>query len=325
MHASIAKRMAACGVAPMCRAGMLPKKHARSETTTFLSQELMKLQFQEHDLKFRTSNGQYRYFTCSRCKLRVGMKCSSIDSCVSCHNSKLNQPCRTAEVVPVIAVATVAVVQLCAVCRTSECMYACVPCMHKCACKTCACALRSCPICRSEVNHWKQIFDSGIQGSAEDIVAKEEIVGPVPFPPRASAHTTRVFTLTSDSSPSDNEDVEYFEPSILRSQQYPLHRVIRVQRPQPSDHEWATSDTRRVYPESWCLAALAANGGDRATAFDLLQSNALILRFRAFDYSCKKFIEMGFQERHAQICLLLNSGQESQALEELLRGNWANT
>jgi hypothetical protein len=175
------------------------------------------------------------------------------------------------------------------------------------------------------VNHWIQIFDFGIPGSAQDIVEKEEIIGPVPFPPRAPAHTTEPrdeFQLTSDSSSSD---VEYIEPVILRSQQYPLQRVIRVQRPQPSDHEWATSDARRVYPESWCLAALAANGGDRATAFDLLQSNALLLRFRAFDCSCKTFIEMGFQERHAQICLLLNSGQESQALEELLRGNWANT
>jgi hypothetical protein len=318
---------------------MLPIKHARSERTTFLNQELMKLQFHEHDLKFRTSNGQFKYFVCSRCNLRVGIKCSSTDSCVSCRNSTLNQPCRTAEVVPVVAtttaevvpvvatttVAAVAVVQLCAVCRTSECIYACVPCMHKCACKSCASALRICPICRGQVNHWKQIFESGIPGSAEDIVEKEEIIGPVPFPPRASAHTTEPrdeYQLTSDSSSSD---VEYFEPVILRYQQLPLHRVIRVQRPQPSDHEWATSDARRVYPESWCLAALAANGGDRATAFDLLQSNALLLRFRAFDHSCKTFIEMGFQERHAQICLLLNSGQESQALEELLRGNWANT
>jgi hypothetical protein len=290
----------------------------------------MKLQFQEHDLKFRTSNGQYKYFICSKCNLRVGAKYSSTDSCVSCRNSQLNQPCRTAEVVPVVdtttaaGIATVAVVQLCAVCRTSECMYACVPCMHKCACRSCASHLRSCPICRQSVNHWKQIFESGIQGSAEDIVAKEELIGPVQFPV-APARARDVFAVTSDSSSSDSEDVEYLEPSIIRSQQYPLQRVIRVQRPQPSDHEWATSDTRRVYPESWCLAALAANGGDRVTAFDLLQSNALLLRFRPFDYSCKKFIEMGFQERHAQICLLLNNGNESQALEELLRGNWANT
>ncbi len=123
---------------------MLPRKHARSETTTFLNQELMKLQFQEHDLKFRTSNGQYKYFRCSKCNLRVGMKCSSTDSCVSCRNSQLNQPCCTAEVVPVVdtttvaGIATVAVVQLCVACRNSECMYACAPCMHKSACRSCA-------------------------------------------------------------------------------------------------------------------------------------------------------------------------------------------
>ena len=329
MHArSAAKRTSACVVRTTCQAGMLPRKRQQSDATTFPNQELMKLSFQEHDLKFRTSNGPYKYFTCSRCKLKVGMKCN--DSTVSCRTSKLNQPCHTAEVAPVVAtttVATVAVVQLCAVCFTSECIYACVPCMHKCACKSCASSLRCCPICRSEVNHWKQIFEAGIQGSAADIVAKEDIVGPVPFAAPASALLTRSrplrdeFDLTSDSLTSNDEDVEYLEPS----QQSPVRRVIRVQRPQLSDQGWAASSTRRIYPESWCLAALAANGGDRVTALDLLQSNALLLRFSAFDSSCKKFIEMGFQERHAQICLLMNLGQESQALEELLRGNWANT
>jgi hypothetical protein len=55
------------------------------------------------------------------------------------------------------------------------------------------------------VNHWKQIFEAGIQGYAADIVAKEDTVGPVPFAAPASALLTRSrplrgeFDLTSDS------------------------------------------------------------------------------------------------------------------------------
>ena len=263
---------------------MLPRKRQQSDATTFPNQELMKLSFQEHDLKFRTSNGPYKFFRCSRCKLKVGMKCN--DSTVSCRTSKLNQPCHTAEVAPVVAtttVATVAVVQLCAVCFASECMYACIPCMHKCACRVCASALRVCPICRVAVHHWKQIFESGIQGSAADIVARDETTGPVPFPPPVQAAARRIrdeFDLTSDSLSSDADDVEYIEPdppAVTGSV-----RIIRVQRPPLSDEDWARSDAD--FPSSWCLAALKAKRGNRADAYELLQSSGLCLRFRAYAF-----------------------------------------
>lgn len=281
-------------------------------------------EFQEHDLRFRSSVGQhYKYFHCSRCKLSVGMK--TIDSGVACRSSLLNRPCHTAAgVAPDESSATDAKsVQLCAVCFTSECIYACTPCMHKCACKACASVLRNCPICRVAVIHWKQIFESGIQGSAADIVARDETTGPVPFPPPVQAAARRIrdeFDLTSDSLSSDADDVEYIEPdppAVTGSV-----RIIRVQRPPLSDEDWARSDAD--FPSSWCFAALKAKRGNRADAYELLQSSGLCLRFRAYETSRQTFIEMGFTERDAQICLLLNNCHYSSALDELLDGNWAN-
>jgi len=169
------------------------------------------------------------------------------------------------------------------------------------------------------VNHWKQIFESGIKGSAADIVAQDEITGPVPFSPPAQARRIHdEFRWTSDSSSSDADDVEYIEPDPTAGSV----RIIRVQRPPVSDDDWARSDAD--FPSSWCLAALKAKRGNRATAYELLQGSGLCLRFRAYDTLRKTFIEMGFTERDAQICLLLNNGHYSSALDELLDGNWAN-
>jgi hypothetical protein len=168
------------------------------------------------------------------------------------------------------------------------------------------------------VNHWKQIFESGIQGSAADIEARDEITGPVPFPTPARALRIRdEFAFTSDSSLSDADDVEYIEPDPTVTV-----RIIRVQRPPVSDEDWARSDAD--FPSSWCLAALKAKRGNRATAYELLQSSGLCLRFRTYDTLRKKFIDMGFTERDSQICLLLNNGHYPSALDELIDGNWAN-
>jgi hypothetical protein len=278
-------------------------------------------EFPEHDLRFRSSVKQhYKYFHCSRCKLRVAMK--TVDSGVACRSSLLNRPCHTAGVaLDDISASAAKPVQLCAVCQSSECMYACIPCMRKCACKVCASALRVCPICRVAVNHWKQIFESGIQGSAADIEARDEITGPVPFPPPARERRVRdEFDLSDDSLSSDADDVEYIEPDppVVTGSV----RIIRVQRPPVSDEDWARSDAD--FPSSWCLAALKAKRGNRATAYELLQSAGLCLRFRIYDTLRRKFMDMGFTERDSQICLLLNNGHYPSALDELIDGNWAN-
>ena len=292
---------------------MPPKKRERqaSDARIYESQALLLLEFQEHDLKFRTSNGDYKYFICSRCTLRVSIK--NIQSGVRCSNSVLNQPCASAIPVP----APVVTVQLCAVCLTAECMYACSPCMHKCVCKTCASSLRQCPICRSAVVNWKQIFEAGIEGNAEDIVVQEETGGPVVLPP--------VQQVRVDIDPSSSDDADVDSSSSV--EYVPQHRELTDSlSPPPSprphrqqqvtDSEWIL---RTTYCRRWSEAALIARGGNRGDAVSLLQSFHWTLRTCAFDRILSEVVDMGFNELPARVCLLSNNGDKVLAVEELLR------
>ncbi len=307
---------------------MPPKKRHASDARIYENQALLLLEFQEHDLKFRTSNGDYKYYICSRCTLRVPIKI--IESGVRCSNSVLNQPCRTvADVsVPVTDVSAVPVpapVQLCAVCLTSECMYACLPCMHKCVCKACALSLRQCPICRSPVANWKQIFEAGIQGTAEDIVVQEETGGSVIFPVRLQEETG-VFraqingvSISSDSELSDSSDSgEYILAARQTSQVEPSHD--RPQRRQMPDDEWIL---RTTYCVEWSEAALVARCGNRLDAMLLLQSLEFMIRGSSstLNRALARFVSMGFNQMPARVCLLKHDGEESAALDELLLGS----
>jgi hypothetical protein len=289
----------------------MPPKRERhaSDARIYESQALLLQEFQQHELKFRTSNGNYKYFICRRCNLRVPIK--SIVSGFRC--TAFNQPCRTfsdqdASAAPVPVAAPV---QLCAVCQTSECMYACLPCMHKCACRTCASSMRQCPICRSEVKRWTQIFEAGIEGTAEDIVVKEATIGPVKFPVRLPPPPP------SDSELSDSSNsVEYLprQPSGVEPQ------YNRPQRHQMPDDEWVLDTT---YCVQWSEAALVARCGNRPDAMLLLQSLESMIRgsSSALNRALARLVSMGFNQMPARVCLLLHDGEESAALDELLRGS----
>ncbi len=304
---------------------MPPRKRERhaSDARIYENQALLLLEFQEHDLKFRTSNGNYKYFICCRCNLRVPIK--HIESGVRCRISVFNQPCRTdVSAVPVTDVSAVPVpapVQLCAVCLTSECIYACLPCMHKCACKTCASCLRECPICRSAVVNWKQIFEAGVQGTAEDIVVQEETGGPVRFPVQQETGVFRAqrneVSISSESELSDSSySVEYLpqQPSEVE----PSHD--RPQRRQMHDDEWVLGTT---YCVQWSEAALVARCGNRSDAMLLLQSLEWVLRgtSSALNRALARLVSMGFNQLPARVCLLMHDGDEGAALDELLLGS----
>ena len=303
----------------------MPPKRERhaSDARIYESLALLLQEFQQHELKFRTSNGNYKYFICRRCNLRVPIK--SIVSGFRC--TVFNQPCRTftdqdasAATVPVPAP-----VQLCAVCQTSECMYACLPCMHKCACRTCASSMRQCPICRSEVKRWTQIFEAGIEGTAEDIVVQEETGGSVIFPVRLQEETG-VFraqingvSISSDSELSDSSDSgEYILAARQTSQVEPSHD--RPQRRQMPDDEWIL---RTTYCVEWSEAALVARCGNRLDAMLLLQSLEFMIRGSSstLNRALARFVSMGFNQMPARVCLLKHDGEESAALDELLLGS----
>jgi hypothetical protein len=296
----------------------MPPKRERhvSDARIYESQALVLLEFQQHDLKFRTSNGKYKYFICKRCELRVPIK--TIESGFRC--TVVSQPCRTltdASAAPVQIPAPVQVpapVQLCAVCQTSECMYACLPCFHKCACRSCASSMRQCPICRSEVVNWKQIFESGIEGTAEDIVAKEATIGPVRFPDRLPPPPP------SDSELSDSsESVEYLPRQPSGGVEPPHNRPQRDRMPD-EDWHWVLDTT---YCWEWSEAALVARCGNRPDAMLLLQSLEWKLRgtSSALNRALARLVSMGFNEMPARVCLLMHDGEEGAALDELLVGS----
>ena len=77
---------------------MLPTKRKyttkASDKKTFADRAELLAEFQEHDLKFRSSVGKYTYYICSRCQLRVGAQC--VEDGIKCAVSLIKVKCQTA-------------------------------------------------------------------------------------------------------------------------------------------------------------------------------------------------------------------------------------
>lgn len=288
---------------------MLPQKRASkkksSDKTEFGSKALLLAAFPDHDLKFRSSVGKYTYYVCSRCQLRVAAQCTGEGERLQCATSLFSKQCKFET-------------KLCSVCLQSECVYVCLPCMHKCTCASCAKQCRSCPICRQQVGSWKKVFDMGIAGPADDIAPHDVDVDPPTLMPASpvvnippSQHRDDAVVLSSSSEESD----EYVPP--------PLHRDgppldgPRPQRQQLSDEQWVGN---QIYSALWSDAALSAHSGDRGLALLLMQSLDWKLRTGALYLPVTRLVEMGFEEFPVRVCLLMHDGGESSALEELLEG-----
>jgi hypothetical protein len=165
--------------------------------------------------------------------------------------------------------------------------------------------------------NWKQIFEAGVQGTAEDIAVQEETGGPVIFPARLQQETGVFRAISSESELSDSSDsVEYLpqQPSGVE----PSHD--RPQRRQMHDDEWVLGTT---YCVQWSEAALVARCGNRSDAMLLLQSLEWVLRgsSSALNRALARLVSMGFNELPARLCLLMHDGEEGAALDELLLGS----
>jgi len=173
--------------------------------------------------------------------------------------------------------------------------------------------------------NWKQIFEAGIQGTVEDIVVQEEVVGPV-VPVHIQVAPRDEFAITSSDSDGSSSDVEYFNPPFVHTSASPLQQPDGVQPPQQphrlqrrqlSDEDWILGTT---YCIQWSEAALVAHGGNRLNAMVLLQSLEWSLRGRtsALNQALARLGDMGFNNMPARVCLLMHHGDEVSALDELL-------
>jgi len=293
---------------------MPPRKSQKLEKRIFADKSLLLLEFIEHDLKFRTCAGKYAYYICSKCTLRVPTKC--VDDGIECSIDLLGRKCEK----PVVESTSPCPLQLCAICLTSECVYVCLPCMHKCACGNCAKKCRHCPICRELATSWKRIFDADIAGTADDLAdhVDEESAPAVLLPITSGAsvvhshrYTHDVFAL-SGSSDSDSS-VEYVAPP--QNQHGPPQNSFRPHRQPATESEWIL---RTSYATLWSEAALVLRCNNRSDALILLQSMDWKLRTNALERPLARLIEMGFNELQARVCLLMHDGEENSALDELL-------
>lgn len=307
---------------------MPPKKREKSDRKAFATKALMLSEFSEHNLKFRTCTGKYTYFVCSRCHLRVPATC--IDDVFECSVSLFNKPCQNATLASFTAP-----LQLCAVCQTSECVYVCLPCMHKCTCAHCAKMCKECPICRQTASSWKKVFDAGVVGTADDLASNDDqettpaIVVPVSHVSLthpvgggglaiAGGQRLRDEFLLSESSDFSSDSVEYLPPLRQPSGVETSHD--RPQRHQMPDDEWVLGTT---YCVQWSEAALVARCGNRLDAMVLLQSLEWKLRGLSsqLNRSLARLVDMGFNAMPARVCLLMHDGEEGNALDELLTGH----
>ncbi len=169
------------------------------------------------------------------------------------------------------------------------------------------------------MTYWKKVFEAGIQGTAEDIVVQEEVVGPV-LPVHIQVAPRHEFTITSSDSDGSSSDVEYINPPSSQQPgvvepQHEAHRLLRHRR--LSDEDWILDTT---YCIQWSQAALVARGGNRVNAMVLLQSLEWSLRGQAsaLNRVLARLVDMGFNDMPARVCLLMNNGEEASALDDLL-------
>ena len=277
---------------------MLPTKRKyttkASDKKTFADKAELLAEFQEHDLKLRSSAGKYTYYNCSRCQLRVGVMMA--EDGIKCPVSVINVKCQlTATLQSETLEAKISEAKkLCSVCLQAECIYVCLPCMHKCTCAECAKQCKACPICRETATSWNTVFDAGVEGTVDDIT--NHVVN--------ASYPATLLPASSDFR-SDSSDSDYLP---LRH-----HHAEPVQ----SEVEWIAN---QVYPPPWSIAALAARAGDRRLALLLLQSMDWKIRAGTLIRPMLNLLEMGFEEIPVRVCLLTHDGEERLALEVLLQG-----